>query len=230
MWRSWPIGLLLLSAPMARVQAQSLADYDYTNLSFRGVGLDYGFIWPNKVDATSLVSLRFDLGYLGPGVRISPSVSYWSSTFKGGELTRLTEQLNRLPALQERNVTIEPDELGTLAWRDVSLSVDAQLVWTTPLRVITYLGGGVALHVLNGSGSAVGGTFVEDLLDTTTAGVAAMAGAELQPFRRFRLYAESRYTLLSDVRYLGMRVGGAFMLPQRAVPTPTPTQELQRSR
>jgi opacity protein-like surface antigen len=230
MKRSWPAALLLLSAFQVRASAQSLADYDYANLSFRGAGLDYGFIWPSKVEATSLFSLRLDLGYLGPGVRISPSVSYWSSTFKQGELARLAEQLNRLPALQERDVMIEPGELGTIELSDLSFSVDAHLVWTTPVRVITYLGAGVALHVLNGSGTAVGGTFVEDLLDSTPAGVAAMAGAELQPFRRFRLYAETRYNLLSDVRYPGLRVGGAFMLPQRVAPTPTPTQETQRGR
>jgi hypothetical protein len=142
-------------------------------------------------------------------------VSYWSSSFKDGELSRLADQLNRLPALQDRNVTVDPDELGSIDWSDLSVSVDAQFVWTTPLRVITYVGGGVGLHVLNGRGSAVAGTFVEDLLDSTPAGAAAMAGLELQPFRHFRLYAEARYTLLSDIRYPGLRVGGSWMLAPR---------------
>jgi hypothetical protein len=33
--------------------------------------------------------------------------------------------------------------------------------------------------------------------------------------QNFRLYGEARYTLLSDVRYPGVRVGGSYMLPTR---------------
>lgn len=222
--RSWPLAALLLLVSVAQVRAQSIADYDYANLTFRGVGLDYGFIWPNKVEATSAFSLRLDLGYLGPGVRITPVVSYWSSTFRDSQLARFADQLNRLPALRDRNVTIDADELGTIEWSDISVGLDAHLVWTTPVRVITYLGGGFALHVLNGRGSAVGNTFVEDLLDSTTAGVAAMGGVELQVMPRVRLYSEIRYTLLSDVRYPGFRLGGALMLHARAAAPATGTQ------
>ena len=32
--------------------AQSLADYDYTNLKFRGIGVEWGYLWPTRVDAT----------------------------------------------------------------------------------------------------------------------------------------------------------------------------------
>ena len=213
--RCWSALVLFGLLCASRGAGQSLADYDYTNLRFRGVGADLGFIWPNKVESTPAYSLRLDLGYLGPGVRIVPSVTYWSSTFKDGELARLADQLNRLPALQARNVVIDADEMGTIDWSNLSLAVDAQFVWTTPFRVTTYAGGGLGLHILNGRGSAVAGTFVEDLLDSTAAGAAAMAGLELQPFTHFRLYAEARYSLLSDIRYPGMRVGGSWMLAPR---------------
>jgi hypothetical protein len=36
-----------------------------------------------------------------------------------------------------------------------------------------------------------------------------MAGFELQPLPRLRIYGEARYTLVSDVRYPGLRVGAA---------------------
>jgi hypothetical protein len=221
----WAATLLLLCWTPAG--AQSIADYDYANLTFRGIGVDYGFIWPSKVEATSAYTLRLDLGYLGPGVRIVPTVSYWSSTFKPSQLARLADQLNRLPSLRDREVTIDPSELGTIELSDISLGIDAHLVWTTPVRVFTYIGGGFSLHALNGRGSAVENTFVEDLLDSTTAGVAGMVGAELQVMPRVRLYSEVRYTLLSDVRYPGFRVGGALMLPQRTTPAVQRTQNGQ---
>jgi hypothetical protein len=168
--------------------------------------------------------MRLDLGFLGPGVRISPSISYWSSTIRTRELARLAEQLNRLPSLQDRNITIQPAELGQISWSDLSASLDAHVVWTTPFNLFTYIGAGVGLHALNGKGSAVEGTFVEDLLDSTSGAVAFMAGVETQPFARLRVYGEGRFTLVSDLKYPGFRVGAAFMLPPRAAPAGGGTQ------
>ena len=207
-----------LLGAVSSVGAQTAADYDYENLTFRGIGLDYGYIWPSKVVPTATYSLRLDLGYLGPGVRISPSIGYWSSTIRTRELARLAGQLNRLPALRDRSVTIQPHELGEIAWSDLSLSVDAHLVWTTPVSVFTYVGAGFGLHALNGKGSAVEGTFIEDLLDSTSGAIAFMAGIEAQPSSGVRVYGEGRYTLVSDLKYPGFRVGAALMLPSRTTP------------
>ena len=162
--------------------------------------------------------MYLDLGFLGPGVRVASNASYWSSTFKRAEINRLAEQLNRLPALADRGVTIQPSELGTIDWSDISLGVDIQAVWTVPLQISTYLGGGLGLHMLNGSGSSVQNTLWEDLLDSTTVGLALMGGAEFEPTDRIRIYGELRYTMMSDVRYPGVRVGAALMFPPRAQP------------
>lgn len=213
------LAMVALFALSGSAAAQSLADYDYENLTFRGIGFDYGYIWPTRVEPTSSYTLRLDLGYLGPGVRIAPSISYWSSNFKKAEIARFADQLNALPALQDRGVVIQPEELGSIEWSDFSLALDAHFVWTTPLKIYTYLGAGAALHIMNGSGSAVTDTFIEDLLDTTTPGIALMAGAEVQPFTRFRFYGEGRLSLLNDLRYPGLRLGGALMLPSRTMNT-----------
>jgi hypothetical protein len=204
---------LAVSAPAAR--AQGLADYDYENLAFRGMGVDVGRIWPSKVDPTGVYSLRFDLGYLGPAVRIVPSLSYWSSRMRRSELARLAERLEQLPPLQEQGVTITAEDLGVIDWSDLSLSVDAHFVWTTPLRLFTFVGLGGAVHLLNGRGTAIDDTFIEDLLDTVSAGIAVFAGLEYPLADRVRIYGEARYTMLSDLSYPGLRIGGALMLPPR---------------
>jgi opacity protein-like surface antigen len=205
--------------------AQDLADYDYENLTFRGIGFDWGYIWPTKVEPASMFTIRLDLGYLGPAVRLTPTVSYWSSRFRTAELDRLAGRLSQLRPLQERGVVITAADLGTVDWSDLSLGLDAHLVWTAPLDVITFVGAGAALHMLNGRGEAIGDTFVEDLLDSMTAGGAVMAGAELQPISRLRLYGEVRYSITSDVRFPGIRFGAALMLPPRSQPATGPQGE-----
>lgn len=204
------VALLLLAMP-APALAQGLADYDYENLSFRGMGADVGRIWPNKVDATSQYSIRFDLGFLGPAVRIMPTVSYWKSQMKRSELDRLARQLSRLPALLQQNAVITADDLGQVDWSSLALSLDVQAVWTAPLHVFTYVGAGFGLYSMNGNGGAIDETFIEDLLDTAAAGAAVMAGLEYEPTLRLRLYAEGRYTVQSDIHYPGLRIGAALM-------------------
>lgn len=208
---------LLLLAPLAlgprAARAQGLADYDYSDLVFRGVGLSWGYLWPSKVQATPEYTLRVDLGYLGPGVRIVPSMSYWRSDMRESELGRLADRLNALPALQRQGAHVTPQDLGPIRLSDLALALDGQYVWTTPTHVLTYVGLGLGVHALNGQGQAINDTFIEDLLDTVTAGASASGGLEYPLGPRFRVYGELRYTLTADVQYAGLRLGGAIMLP-----------------
>lgn len=209
-------GVLACGAVPGAAHAQELADYDYENLRFRGIGIDYGYLWPSTVESAPMVSLRLDLGFLGPAVRIVPGMAYWSSRLHTTQLDQFADRLNQLPQLEERGVTLTGADLGVIDWSDLSLMVDAHVVWTAPLDVITYVGGGVSFHALNGRGDLIDDTFIEDQLDSMSAGMAVMAGFEVQPISRLRLYTEARYTLVSDVRYPSLRAGAALMLPPRA--------------
>ena len=204
--------------PPAPAAAQDIADYDYENLSFRGIGFAYGRIWPNRVEPTSIYTLRADLGFLGPAIRLAPSISYWSSTFRTRELAELADKLSELQVLQDSGVVLTADDLGTIRWSDLSLGLDAHVVWTAPLSVIGYLGTGLGIHALNGRGDVVARTFVEDLLDNTTAGISGVAGLEYQPVPQFRMFGEARYTIISDARYPELKLGGALMFPAHAAP------------
>lgn len=211
-------GIVALASALGAVDTAaqtSLADYDYENLTFRGIGFDYGHIWPSKVESADQYSVRLDLGYLGPGLRIAPTISYWSSALKRQQLQRLADRLELLPALQEQGVDLSGDDLGDVSWSDLSVSVDAQFVWTVPLDIMTYVGAGLGVHALNGRGDAIEDTFVEDLLDSTTPSLSLSAGAEYQLAQRLRIYGEGRFTLMSDLRYPGVRIGLSLMLPSR---------------
>ena len=198
---------IALSAPTP-LTGQTLADYDYENLALRAVGVDAGYVWADKIMDTERFGVRLDLGYLGPGIRIVPSLEYWASEFTLAELNTLADRINQQSGVP---FGLTGSDLAPVKWSDLSLSIDAQFVWNTPLRVLTFIGAGGGLHALNGQGRAVDDTFVEDLLDSITAGVNAMAGFEFEPVSRVRIYAEGRYTALNSIQYLSAKGGFQLM-------------------
>lgn len=217
-YRTWRLGALVLASTLiaaGAASAQTLEDYDYDEMTFDGLGLDYGYIWPNRVEPASTYTLRADLGYLGPGVRVVPSVSYWTSTLDGEQIQRFADQLNQLEALRALGSPVDRDDLAPIDWSGLALNVDMHVVWEAPLAIFPYVGLGVGAHAMNGSGPAIAGTFIEDLLDSVSAGAAAMAGIEHFPAPWLRLYAEGRYAVLNDLRYPAVRIGTAFRFTGR---------------
>ncbi len=210
---AWLAVAALCVAPGA--SAQDLADFDYENLSFRGVGVEWGRIAPTRVDPTDAWTVRVDLGYLGPGLRIVPSVTRWSSPFKRREVAELEDRVAELVALQTGDAPPSVD-LGTIEWTDVAAAVDAHVVWEVPYDILTLAGLGAAVHVLNGEGAAINGTFVEDLLDSVTAGFNLHVGLEYPFSERLRGTAQARYEVLGDLQYAHVRFGLQFMLGANA--------------
>jgi len=196
---------------VSALAAQDLADFDYENLSFRGFGAEWGYIWPDRVEPTQSFGARMDLGYLGPGLRIVPSVHYWSSTFKASEVRELEDRVQSLIVSQTDQPAPTVD-LGVIDWSDLELAVDAQVVWRIPYGVLSFLGLGVGAHMLNGAGAAIDGTFIEDLLDSVSAGLNVHGGLEVPVLPRLRLNGQARYEVLGDLRYAQVRIGGQFMV------------------
>lgn len=188
--------------------AQELADFDYENLAFRGFGVDWGYIFPSQVEPTQAFGIRVDLGYLGPGLRIMPYASYWSSRLQDEEVAALEGSLERL--IQRESGSTASVNLGTIDRSDLALGLDGHVVWSVPYGLLTYAGAGAAAHFLNGGGEAIDDTFVEDLLDTVTAGFNLHVGVEY-PRERLRVYGGARYELLDDLQYFGLELGLQIM-------------------
>jgi hypothetical protein len=198
-----------LLAPVG-AQGQEIADLDYEYLGFRGFGLDYGYLWPTQVEPTGGIGLRIDLGYAGPGLRVLPHVSYWSSPLERGDITELEDRIESLIAEQSGAPSPQLD-LGPIERRDIAIGVDAQVVWDSLLDLLTYGGLGVTAHILDGDGSAIAGTFIDDLLDTVTAGVNLHFGVEYPVTERLRVYSVSKYEVMSDMQFLTVRAGFQIM-------------------
>lgn len=217
-WIAASLLALALSAPGA-LAAQDLADYDYENLQFRGIGPEVGAVWPSGVEPTVAFGLRADMGFVGPHVRIVPAVRYWSSRLRAEEVGDFAAQILTLCERQQAG-QCPSFQLGEIDRSDLELSADAHYLFPTGYTIEPYLGGGVSLHLLNGRGEAIDDTFVEDLLDAISPGLDLVGGVNA-PIGSLQLFSEARAVLVSDVRYLSLSLGASWTLPSPPPPAPS---------
>lgn len=213
--KKWAVGVLTLTALGALaafrpVAGQDIADIDYEYLAFRGFAVEVGYIWPDRVENTQSYGIRLDFGYAGPGLRVVPSVTYWTSPMQAAEITDFEERVRDLVA--EQNGGVRPGlDLGTIDYTDIVLGLDAHIVWELPLDLLTFGGLGLSAHIIDGDGAVIQGTFVEDLIDTVEPGFNLHVGAEYPVTNRMRIFTSGRYEVTPDLRYFQARVGWQFM-------------------
>ena len=211
MKRSWwgvlvlgGFGAVGVGAP-ADVSGQGLADYDYENLSFRGISLETGRLWPNNVTPGYLVGVRLDLGFLGPSFRLMPHVSYWEESLEPDEVRSFERRLQAITGVED------PIDLGAIEWSDLEIGLDGHFVWSIPGNLLSYAGFGATAHIMNGSGEFIQDTFVEDLLDRVALGFNVHLGLEYPIIDEFRVYLNPRYEILDDLRMAQLRVGAKYL-------------------
>ena len=204
-------GVVATSMGPCEARAQDLADYDYENLSFRGISLDVGYLYADNVEDTRTLGVRFDLGFLGPGFRIMPGVTYWESTLDRIEVERFEARLGTLTVNQGGTIPTGGFNLGDIDRKDIILGLDGHYVWAVPLNLFFSTGVGLSAHFLNGSGPAVDDTFVEDLLDSVSAGFNLHAALEFPIADRVRIHGGSKVEILGDLNYVEFRAGLTFI-------------------
>ncbi|TVP72304.1 MAG: hypothetical protein EA352_12715 [Gemmatimonadales bacterium] len=202
--------LLLLGMTPAQAEGQrlDLESFDWEHLSPRGAMLDVGWVNPRGVESTHSFGGRVDLGFIGPGVRVTAGFNRWSSSLLRSEVRSLEESLEAL-VLEQTDEEVEVD-LGQIQLSDVALHGDAHFLWQIPGGLLGYAGMGASAHLMRGQGEAVDDTFVDDLLDQLRAGVNVHAGLELPVSERMRLVGESRWEFVQSNSYLQLRFGGQY--------------------
>ena len=204
-----------VAAGSTGAMSQEIADFDYENLSLRGLGFEWGYSYPSRVERTESYGLRIDMGYLGPGLRIVPSITYWKAPFQAAEIEELEVRVAGLVQAQSGGAAPSVD-LGKIEWSDVAVALDAHVVWSIPWGFLSFGGLGIAAHVMNGDGAAINSTFVEDLLDSVAAGFNLHAGLEYPVSDQFWLNGQGRYEVLGDLQYFQMRFGAQLMIGENA--------------
>ncbi|MQA90893.1 MAG: hypothetical protein GEU90_11735 [Gemmatimonas sp.] len=208
-----------LLSTAAAGHAQDLAAYDYEDLEFRGIGAEGGRVWPARVEPANYVGLVVDLGLIGPRVRIVPLARFWSSRLVQKEVDELAQQIILVCERQPDATCPEELDLGEVRLSDLEIAVDARYDIFPTADFSPFAGGGLGVHLLNGRGDFVDGTFVEDLLDTVTPGINAVAGLNLRFFSSLQFTIDGRVALANDVRYASAGLSAVWTLP---TPGPDP--------
>ena len=202
--------LLLPIVATGSLKGQELADYDYEKLAFRGISVEYGNILFKTYEETEVYSVKLDLGFLGPGVRMATRASYWSSEMVLEELVSFESSLNTMILAQGGVLPGNGLEIGSIKRDDMSVSVEADYVWRIPLGMLLSTGLAASAHLVNGTTQIPDDTFLNGLLDSFTAGFNVHSGLEYLVTDRIRLYGDSRIGLAGNVRFF--QFGGGLTI------------------
>src|SRR5947208_10940690 len=212
----WKVGmlecvfvLLLSIIPTFQLTAQGvLNQFSYENLRFSGIQLDVGLLGASDLTGATVGGLRVDYGRIAPKVRLLLGLSYFQSQFDQQARDRLERRLDSLV----NPSTPDSIDLGRISLSDLIGDIDFQFVFPQGHGITAYLGTGVSIHVRNGSGAAINGTFVEDALDVITAGLNGTMGFEFNLSPAWRFTVDGRGVLSSGLRSVSLRTGIMYRL------------------
>src|SRR2546428_2885820 len=198
--------LVILSVlPSFRLSAQGvLNQFSYDNLRFSGIQADVGLLGASNLTGALAGGVRVDYGKIAPKVRVLFGLSYFRSQFSDQARARFVQRLKSIVIDPSRDDTIR---VGRISLSDVIGDVDFQFVFPQGQSATVYLGTGVGIHVRNGRGAAIKGTFVEDALDVITAGLNGSMGAEFRLSPAWRLTVDGRGTVSSGLNTVSLRTG-----------------------
>ena len=201
--------LLLAVGPPGRLAAQGvLNQFSYDNLRLSGIQLDAGLLGASDLIGSTVGGLRVDYGRIAPKVRLLLGLSYFHTRFDQQALQRFERRLDSIV----NPGTPDNINLGRITLSDVVGDVDFQFVFPQGNGITAYLGTGVSIHVRNGSGPAINGTFMEDALDVITAGLNGTMGFEFNLSNTWRFTVDGRGVLSSGLRSVSLRTGIMYRL------------------
>ena len=176
-------------------------------LRFTALGAQVGRVNPHGIEPANSYSLQVDYGEITSGWRIVFHATYWGSRFNGRNVRAYADSL--------RNAISDPTGdavvlLGDITVSDIALGTDARRTFLPNAWIRPYVGGGLALHVVNADGRLIDGTFVERATDILAVGVAGTAGLSLRLIPHIALDAQARYDFLSLARFGSLRIGASY--------------------
>jgi len=212
-WATALAALLLAVGPSGRLAAQGvLNQFSYDNLRLSGIQLDVGPLGASELKGTITGGVRLDYGLIAPHIRVLLGLSYFRSEFDNNARARFQNRIRALVNDPDSNFTVD---VGRIFWSDLTGDLDLQYVIPQGRGVTTYAGLGLSVHLRNGSGAAINGTFVEDALDEINAGLNATIGAEFNLSRAWRFTLDGRGVVSSGLSTVSLRSGIMYRFRER---------------
>lgn len=201
------------AAPWPADAQQALERFSYDGIRFAGLHAEVGVVTSDRLKGAVSYGVRVDLGQFAPRVRLQVGGAWYRSEFQTEEIAKFEEAL--------RGVVDDPTgdfdiNLGTVHWSDFAIDADLQYLLATAGRWRPYIGIGAGVHLRNGSGRAIDGTFVEDALDEVGAGLSVTGGFDVYLTRVITLNIGGRAVVAGDLQTLGLLIGFGFKTPGAA--------------
>ena len=197
--------------PPDRLSAQGvLNQFSYDSLKLWGIQADLGVLGASRLRGTVVGGIRLDYGRIAPRIRVLLGVSYFKGEFDRNATNQLAQRLRAIVNDPDSNFVID---VGRIMWSDLTTDVDLQYVLPQGHTVTAYLGAGLSLHIMNGNGKAINGTFVEDALDGVSAGLNGTMGFEIATSPTWRFTVEARGVLSTQLSTGSLRGGIMYRLP-----------------
>lgn len=199
------LALILSNFPTVHLSAQGvLNQFSYDNLRLSGIQVDAGILGASELTGTTVGGVRVDYGRIAPRVRLLLGLSYFKSQFDQQSRNRFERRLDSIVIDPSGDDTVR---VGRIQLSDLVGDVDFQLVFPQGRGITAYIGTGISVHVRNGSGPAINGTFVEDALDVITAGLNGTMGFEFNLSPAWRFTVDGRGMLSSGLKTASLRTG-----------------------
>jgi predicted dehydrogenase len=200
--------LLLSNIPTVQLSAQGvLNEFSYDNIRLSGIQVDLGVLGASQLMGTTVGGVRLDFGRIAPRVRLLLGLSYFKSDFDQESRTKFEQAIDSIVVDPSGDDTIS---VGKIALGDIVGDIDFQYVFPQGRGITAYVGTGLSIHLRNGSGPAINGTFVEDALDVVTAGLNGTIGFDFNLIRAVRFTVEGRGVLSSGLQTASLRTGLMF--------------------
>ena len=190
------IAVCLLVLPAALSAQGFLDEFSYEGVRFSGVGLGVGGVISNRLETAITGSARVDFGMIAPRVRVLLGLSYFKADFKASEIAKFEENLRDL--VDDPTGDFEID-IGTVSWSDIETALDLQYVAPVASGVTGFASAGLGIHLRNGSGAAIKGTFVEDALDGIDASLDVALGGQIRLVESLYVTFDVRGILSTDL-------------------------------
>jgi len=181
-----------------------LNQFSYDNLRFSGIQIDAGPLGSSELTGTIAAGLRIDYGMIAPHVRVLLGLSYFRSQFDNQARARFEQRIRQFVIDPAGDDTIR---VGRIWWSDVTADLDLQYAIPQGRGIMTYIGVGTSVHLRNGSGGFIKGTFVEDALDEVSAGFNMSVGAEFSLSKAWRFTIDGRGVVSSGLSTVSLRSG-----------------------